>query len=260
MVCTSCQNHILNGAKVCQFCGTKTNRVTRAISFSAQIVGFIVVIASAVAYLAGQVEKLHEYITWKPQVKVLTLDPKSISIANVGDGNVFVDSIEYKVELETMKLESGISLQMDIPFEKVSKEILSEKGASSSQWVKLHTESSKRALIEYSDPYSNTCLVRSLRLTNEPSFKSFENDPITAIVTESKINFYDISRNVLDSHGLEDIVLTFYVSTEKTCEHFTDLIDCMKVAEQEKENIDGRISGCRSNLKKELNKINVNNA
>ena len=162
--CSVCKKQINVGAKTCEHCGSSTNRAYRFIGLWGQIVGYVVVITSAAAYLAGQVLNYVEYLTTQNEAQIVALNSRYVSVANVGGNSLFVTGIEHLIDLPKISLPTGTSVQKSINIgEVVTKEF--DAPFQSGFWTKIKSQEGQTELLANSNPEHNNCIYREFRLS-----------------------------------------------------------------------------------------------
>jgi len=222
------------------------------------MIGYVVVISSAMAYLVGQFNGYWKFFTWKDNVEVLAFNENYVSIANIGDGEVFIRDIEHNLRISNHYLPSSTPVQINISPGKISTREFDQEFLSS-EWATVSSIESKAELLKHSDPKFGQCIFRIFRLKTEPSYLALKELEATSIESKSRVYFFSPKKNKVDSVELHGLVLGFAILKNSSCVHFEKYHSCLKKEENKRiPNLEGRVSLCSSSLRKEINKIKIN--
>jgi len=95
--CIVCGEKISAQAKICNHCKSHQSAWKNQISYFASIIGILSVIAGAISFIISSIPSVRQVIAWQDEVKVLTFSSiKPISIANTGDGEVYVTHLNIR--------------------------------------------------------------------------------------------------------------------------------------------------------------------
>jgi hypothetical protein len=94
--CIACWESIPSQSSLCAKCGSFQRNWKNDLRYWSTIVGLVVFVCSALAYLAATVPELWRIIAWKDGVKVVdAILPGYIVLESIGDGDVFVRKLYW---------------------------------------------------------------------------------------------------------------------------------------------------------------------
>jgi hypothetical protein len=97
--CKECKTSIIVGAKKCVVCGAFQSRWKSAVHFISIIAGAITLFSGAVVFIVNSYPEFKKVLDWNDDIEVLSYNSLThISIINIGDGDVYLDTIHTNFE------------------------------------------------------------------------------------------------------------------------------------------------------------------
>jgi hypothetical protein len=91
--CRECGQEILETARVCGFCESYQARWRNELRYYANITGIFTFIGTAIFFSITLAPSFRRAVSWEDRVEVLRVDGGQFTLANAGDGNVFIYEI-----------------------------------------------------------------------------------------------------------------------------------------------------------------------
>ena len=93
-LCVACRKQVEPEASICSECGSFQKRWRNELRYMANTIGLMTVAGALIVYCITSIPELRKQIFWEDEVSVLSFGPlNGISIANTGDGDVFLTDI-----------------------------------------------------------------------------------------------------------------------------------------------------------------------
>lgn len=97
--CIACGAEIPVQASICNKCSSYQAAWKNHIRYIGNVIGIFSVIAGALVFVISTMPEVQKALNWQDEVRILSFtSTKPISIANVGDGEVFVTHIHISGE------------------------------------------------------------------------------------------------------------------------------------------------------------------
>jgi len=95
--CTACKLDIPQGASVCTHCNNFQAQWKNTVQYLSRLFGVITIGLGAGAYIVSTLPEIRKIVSWSDSVEVLSFSSdQAISLANTGDGDIFVTHIYLK--------------------------------------------------------------------------------------------------------------------------------------------------------------------
>jgi hypothetical protein len=98
-LCIACRNELAVGATLCDKCKSYQAAWKNTLLYSAQLIGLVALFFSALVYIFSSFEDVRKTLWWEDDLEILSFASESyVTLANIGDGEVFLSHIEYTIK------------------------------------------------------------------------------------------------------------------------------------------------------------------
>jgi hypothetical protein len=95
--CRECGMQVLPDARVCGYCESYQARWRNELRYFANIAGIFTVIGTAIFFSISLAPTLDQALFWTDEIAVLRVDGGNMTLANAGDGKVFIYEVIFRV-------------------------------------------------------------------------------------------------------------------------------------------------------------------
>lgn len=180
--CIACGYGIPEGADVCSTCGSYQRAWRNNLRYTANIIGILSVVAGVLVFAISSLPEVRKALAWRDEVALLSFQStQSISIANIGDGEVFVTHLhiegqtpEKRKYSKTERVNQSISPGKVVAIERDPSEFISISdgyGIGVSDDLQIISDLDEKANII--SPEEKSCILRVFAVPGDAGYEDF---------------------------------------------------------------------------------------
>lgn len=229
--CIACGYGIPEAADVCSTCGNYQRAWRNNLRYTANIIGILSVVAGVLVFVISSIPEVRKALAWRDEVAFLSFQStKSISIANIGDGEVFVTHLhiegetpDERIYTKTERINQSISPGMVVTIESDSSDFTSGfagYGIGVSDDPLMIADLDERA--DIISPEEGGCILRVFAAPGDAGYENFKdyyasiNKHMVTFEAQAYARFYSLEKR---DYVYQDIPMEgyFLVSSNPQC-------------------------------------------
>lgn len=202
-LCIACKKAIHPDANYCPECSSFQAGWKNTLRYLATMSAALSLFIAALYYVVVNTYGGYKAMAWEDEVKVLSLkSTDGITIANIGDGNIYISHLNYKslpianMITKDIGFESNRRIDSVLPKGQVLRYELSETIPYPYDIVHSKSDSEWRELLQRAFKTKDKCVSRIIYLRDGPSLllKPFAGININTFKAEAVLHYYSIEK------------------------------------------------------------------
>ncbi len=211
-LCIACKKTIHPDANYCPECSSFQAGWKNTLRYIATISAALSLFIAALFYIVENTYEGYIAIAWEDEIKVLSLkSTDGITIANIGDGNIYISHLNYKslpiasMVTEDIGFQSNRRIDSVLPKGQVLRYELSETIPYPYDIVHSKSDSEWRELLQRAYKTKDKCVSRIIYLRDGPSLsllKSSVGINLNTFKAEADLYYYSIEKGKNMKHTI----------------------------------------------------------
>ena len=197
--CKVCGAQIEAIASVCNQCLSYQAVWKNHLRYIANVIGILTIVSGVIVFIISMAPEVRKAIIWRDEIQILSFNSiKAVSIANLGDGEVFVSHIQ--IESDMPGFSKAERLDISVPPEKAvsvprdERDIAHIRG-NYSVAATSDLDAHRSLLSQANRPEDQACVLRVVATPTDPGYLTFKKrygDDLVTFDVEGWVHSYSL--------------------------------------------------------------------